>query len=79
MKFATSKEDYLRAEVENVLLAMEHINGRRPKYRLEFFKWLTEFDTESRNYAEKLETKIGVKSFEHFIRGFSENHSTEIN
>ncbi len=68
----------LKAEVENVVLAMEHINGRRPATRLEFFLWLGEFDDESRTYSEKLENELGVDGFTHFLRGFGENHSKAI-
>lgn len=65
----------MKTEVESVVLAMEHINGRRPKDRLEFFLWLTEFDDTSRHYAERLEKEIGVKEFEHFLHGFDSQHS----
>ena len=57
-------------ETTDVLLAMEHIRGRRPTTKLEFYAWLTEFDDESRKYAEQYEEEVGSKNFEQIL-GFS--------
>lgn len=65
----------LQEETENVLLAMEHIKGRRPATKLELYSWLIEFDDDSRRFVENFELVLGSKLFEETLnlRPLTEN------
>lgn len=65
----------LASETENVLLAMEHIKGRRPSTKLELYSWLKEFDDDSQRFVENFESMLGSKRFEEtlHLRPMNEN------